>query len=176
MLHHQSQPLYRDTAKIGYMSLAYFAGGCFWGIEAAFQQVSGVTHTRVGYMGGNQLEPTYQDVCSDITGHAETVALEYDESVVSYRDLLDIFFAHHNPTELGRQGPDIGSQYRSVIFYTTNEQKTQAEDYILELEKSGRYSDPVVTAVIPAPEFWPAEEYHQSYFLKMGHRYSRGLE
>jgi len=112
------------------MEVAFFAGGCFWGIEAAFQQIPGIKSTRVGYMGGHTNEPTYQHVCSDKTGHAETVAIEFDETIVSYQSLLKHFFSMHNPTEIDRQGPDIGSQYRSVVFYTTNEQKEQAEKFI----------------------------------------------
>lgn len=157
------------------MTIAFFAGGCFWGVEAAFQNKTGVNHTSVGYMGGTTSEPTYQDVCSDTTGHAETVAVDYDEKKIHYKQLLDIFFIHHNPTELNRQGPDIGSQYRSVIFYINDEQKKEAESYIQELKKSGRFSEPIVTQVISAPQFWPAEEYHQSYYLKLGQRYAPGL-
>lgn len=157
------------------MAIAFFAGGCFWGIEAGFQRLPGVLTTRVGYMGGHTEKPTYQDVCSDTTGHAETVAIEYDEAVISYRRLLGVYFSLHNPTEINRQGPDIGSQYRSVIFYTTQEQKDEAERYIREMNESGRYSAPITTEVVPASTFWPAEEYHQSYFLKMGQRYGPGL-
>jgi peptide-methionine (S)-S-oxide reductase len=158
-----------------YMTGAFFAGGCFWGVEAVFQQINGVTNTRVGYMGGTKPEPTYQDVCSDISGHAETVALEYDEKQVSYRQLLDSFFSMHDPTEGDRQGPDIGSQYRSIIFYTTGEQQKEAEQYILDLQKSGRFQLPITTHILPASEFWPAEEYHQSYYLKIGQRYGTGM-
>lgn len=157
------------------MAIAFFAGGCFWGIEAGFQRLPGVLTTRVGYMGGHTEKPTYQDVCSDTTGHAETVAIEYDEAVISYRRLLGVFFSLHNPTEINRQGPDIGSQYRSVIFYTTQKQKEEAEHCIREMNESGRYAAPIATEVVPASTFWPAEEYHQSYFLKMGQRYGPGL-
>lgn len=157
------------------MAIAFFAGGCFWGIEAGFQRLPGVLTTRVGYMGGHTEKPTYQDVCSNTTGHAETVAIEYNEAVISYRRLLGVFFSLHNPTEINRQGPDIGSQYRSVIFYTTQEQKEEAESCIREMNESGRYSAPIATEVVPASTFWPAEEYHQSYFLKMGQRYGPGL-
>jgi peptide-methionine (S)-S-oxide reductase len=157
------------------MAIAFFAGGCFWGIEAGFQRLPGVLTTRVGYMGGHTEKPTYQDVCSDTTGHAETVAIEYDEAVISYRRLLGVFFSLHNPTEINRQGPDIGSQYRSVIFYTTQEQKEEAEHCIRGMNESGRYAAPIATEVVPASTFWPAEEYHQSYFLKMGQRYGPGL-
>ncbi|HOJ97502.1 MAG TPA: peptide-methionine (S)-S-oxide reductase MsrA [Methanospirillum sp.] len=157
------------------MAIAFFAGGCFWGIEAGFQRLPGVLSTRVGYMGGHTNDPTYQDVCSDTTGHAETVAIEYDEAVLSYRRLLEVFFSLHNPTEINRQGPDIGSQYRSVIFYTTQEQKDEAERFIRELNDSGRYAATIATEIVPASPFWPAEEYHQSYYLKMGQRYGPGL-
>lgn len=157
------------------MEVAFFAGGCFWGIEAAFQQIPGIKSTRVGYMGGHTNEPTYQDVCSDKTGHAETVAIEFDETIVSYQSLLKQFFSMHNPTERDRQGPDIGSQYRSVVFYTTNEQKEQAEKFIADINQSDRYNVPVATEVVPASTFWPAEDYHQSYFMKIGRRYGRSL-
>lgn len=157
------------------MEVAFFAGGCFWGIEAAFQQIPGIKSTRVGYMGGHTNEPTYQDVCSDKTGHAETVAIEFDETIVSYQSLLKHFFSMHNPTEIDRQGPDIGSQYRSVVFYTTNEQKEQAEKFIADINLSDQYSVPVATEVVPASTFWPAEDYHQSYFMKIGQCYGRSL-
>lgn len=153
------------------MGVAFFAGGCFWGIEAGFQKVPGVIATRAGYMGGHTNEPTYQDVCSDTTGHAETVALEFDDAAISYRKLLEIFFSLHNPTEINRQGPDTGTQYRSVIFYTTPEQEIEAKQYIDQLNKSGRYNAPIATEVAKASVFWPAEDCHQSYFLKMGQRY-----
>jgi peptide-methionine (S)-S-oxide reductase len=157
------------------MEVAFFAGGCFWGIEAAFQQIPGIKSTRVGYMGVHTNEPTYQDVCSYKTGQAETVAIEFDETIVSYQSLLKHFFSMHNPTEIDRQGPDIGSQYRSVAFYTTNEQKEQAEKFIADINLSDRYNVPVATEVIPASTFWPAEDYHQSYFMKIGQRYGRSL-
>ncbi len=154
------------------MVIATFAAGCFWGVEAAFQQVPGVLATRVGYTGGSMPDPTYPDVCSDKTGHAEAVQLEYDPDQVSYRQLLEVFFQFHNPTELNRQGPDEGTQYRSVIFYGSETEREQATRMIEEIDASGKYSSPVVTAVVPAAEFWPAEEYHQSYYLKIGRRYS----
>lgn len=156
------------------MAFAFFAGGCFWGMEAVFQQIPGVIRTQVGYMGGTTQDPTYQEVCSDSTGHAETVAIEFDDTKIQYHQLLDIFFSNHNPTELNRQGPDIGTQYRSVIFYTTDEQKNIAEKFIRDLEKSDLYEKKIVTQVRPAPEFWPAEEYHQSYFQKIAQRYGPG--
>lgn len=156
------------------METAYFAGGCFWGVEAALQQIPGIKETSVGYMGGDFESPTYQDVCTGTTGHAETVGVLYDESVVTYPHLLEIFFTIHDPTQLNRQGVDIGSQYRSVIFYTTPEQNAVAAEMIAKLNASGVYPDPIVTAVLPAQQFWPAEEYHQSYFLKIGRRYGSG--
>ena len=157
------------------MGIAFFAGGCFWGIEAGFQKVPGVINTKVGYMGGHTQEPTYQDVCSDTTGHAETIAVEYDDAAISYRKLLEIFFALHNPIEVNRQGPDIGSQYRSAIFYATPEQKEEADKFIAEMNQSGRFHAAIATEVVPAETFWPAEEYHQSYFMKIGQRYGRSL-
>lgn len=157
------------------MGIAFFAGGCFWGIEAGFQKVPGVIDTKVGYMGGHTQEPTYQDVCTDTTGHAETIALEYDDAAISYRKLLEIFFSLHNPTEVNRQGPDVGSQYRSAIFYTSPEQKEEAEHFIAEMNQSGQYHAAIATEIVPAETFWPAEEYHQSYFMKIGQRYGRSL-
>jgi methionine-S-sulfoxide reductase len=120
-------------------------------------------------------EPSYEDVCSDTTGHAEAVRIEYDPSRVSYRELVKIFFTLHDPTQENRQGPDIGSQYRSVIFYHDEEQKREAAAVLEELEKSGRFSSGIMTALVPATEFWPAEEYHQSYYLKIGRRYGNIL-
>lgn len=153
------------------MDLATFAAGCFWGVEAAFQQVPGVIATRVGYTGGKLPNPTYQDVCSDTTGHAEAIQIEFDPDLVSYRQLLELFFSLHDPTSMDRQGPDSGSQYRSVIFYHSEQQKKEAELVIKELDHSGRYQQHVVTLVIAAGPFWQAEEEHQSYYLKMGRRY-----
>lgn len=153
------------------METATFAAGCFWGVEATFQQKPGVIQTMVGYCGGSQPEPTYQDVCSDTTGHAEAVRVVYDPELISYRELLDVFFSNHDPTQLNRQGPDDGSQYRSAIFYHSEEQRCIAERVIDELNKSGKYHRPIVTELVQAQQFWPAEEYHQSYYLKMGRRY-----
>jgi peptide-methionine (S)-S-oxide reductase len=150
------------------MAKATFAAGCFWGVEATFRQVKGVTATAVGYTGGNFPNPTYQDVCSHRTGHAEAVEVEYDPTQVTYEQLLDVFWGSHNPTTLNRQGPDVGSQYRSAIFYHTPEQKAAAEASKARLEQSGRYRSPVVTEVTPAPTFYRAEEYHQRYFEKNG--------
>ncbi|WP_319580105.1 peptide-methionine (S)-S-oxide reductase MsrA [uncultured Methanospirillum sp.] len=153
------------------MAIATVAAGCFWGVEAAFQQVAGVLVTRVGYTGGTTANPTYRDVCSDRTGHAEAVQIEYDPEQVSYRQLLEIFFRLHDPTQLNRQGPDEGTQYRSMIFYNTDEERDEAIRLIDEINRSGLHSSPVVTEVVPAETFWQAEAEHQSYFLKMGRRY-----
>ncbi len=150
------------------MEKATFAAGCFWGIEAAFRQLDGVTATTVGYSGGHFPNPTYHDVCSGGTGHAESVLGEYDPSRVSYEDLLNVFWENHDPTTLNRQGPDIGSQYRSVIFFHTPEQEAAARASKERLDRSGRFSRPIVTEIIPAAEFYSAEEYHQQYLEKRG--------
>ena len=157
------------------MMTAYFAGGCFWGVEALFQQVHGVTGTTAGYMGGTKDNPTYLEVCSDKTGHAETVLVEYDENILQYQDLLEIFFGNHNPTEYMKQGEDTGSQYRSVIFYTSPEQKETALQYIKKIDSSGKYDRPVVTEVVKAGIFWPADDCHQSYYMKIAMRYGQDL-
>jgi peptide-methionine (S)-S-oxide reductase len=149
---------------------ATFAAGCFWGVEEEFMHVPGVLETEVGYSGGHTKNPTYENVCSDTTGHAESVRLTYDPEKVSYEKLLDIFWNLHDPTTPNRQGPDVGSQYRSAIFYHTPEQKTLAERSKEALEKSGKYNDPIVTEIIPAGPFYRAEEYHQQYFHKTGRR------
>src|SRR5438309_11108845 len=145
------------------MEKATFAAGCFWGVEAVFRQIEGVTATRVGYTGGDFKNPTYKDVCSGTTGHAEAVEVEYDPSKVTYEELLEVFWENHDPTTLNRQGPDFGSQYRSVVFYHTPEQKAAAEAFKENLQRSGRFGKPVVTVIAPAPNFWRAEEYHQRY-------------
>jgi peptide-methionine (S)-S-oxide reductase len=147
---------------------ATFGAGCFWGVEETFRQTKGVTSTAVGYAGGNKDNPTYEDVCSDETGHAEVVEVEFDPAQVSYDKLLNIFWSNHNPTTLNRQGPDVGRQYRSVIFFHSPEQKAAAETSKANLEKSGRHSRPVVTEIQPVPKFWRAEEYHQRYLQKRG--------
>jgi peptide-methionine (S)-S-oxide reductase len=147
---------------------ATFGAGCFWGVETTFRNVKGVTDAAVGYSGGKTENPTYQDVCSDETGHAEVVQVEFDPTVVSYRQLLEVFWANHNPTTLNRQGPDVGRQYRSVIFYHTPEQRAAAEELKAELEKGGRFRRPIVTQIEPAPAFYRAEEYHQRYLEKRG--------
>jgi len=147
---------------------AIFGAGCFWGVEAAFRRVPGVVQTAVGYMGGTQRNPTYQDVCTDQTGHAEVVQVEYDASRVSYHDLLRVFWENHDPTQMNRQGPDLGTQYRSVIFFNTPEQETAAQASKERLESGGVYKRPIVTEIRPASDFWRAEEYHQQYLEKRG--------
>ena len=150
------------------MAKATFAAGCFWGIESAFRQVKGVTDAAVGYMGGTLPNPTYQDVCTDRTGHAEVVQLDYDPQRVSYEDLLRVFFEIHDPTTLNRQGPDYGSQYRSAIFFHNPEQEAAAKAVKTELDHSGRFPRKIVTQIVPAAEFYRGEEYHQRYFEKHG--------
>jgi peptide-methionine (S)-S-oxide reductase len=147
---------------------ATFGAGCFWGVETTFRNVKGVTDAAVGYAGGTTENPTYEDVCSDQTGHAEVVQVEFDPAIVSYRELLEVFWANHNPTTLNRQGPDVGTQYRSVIFYHTPEQRATAEESKAALEQSGRFRRPIVTKIEPAPTFYRAEEYHQRYLEKRG--------
>lgn len=146
--------------------LATFAAGCFWGVENKFRQLEGVFSTRVGYSGGDVKNPTYRLVCTDKTGHAESVEIMYDPSVISYQELLDYFFELHDPTQLNRQGPDVGSQYRSVVFYYNESQRETALHKITELEAAGRYRKPIVTQVVPAEEFYEAETYHQHYYEK----------
>ena len=150
------------------MEKATFGAGCFWGVEAAFQEVEGVVSTAVGYSGGSLRNPTYQDVCSGRTGHAEVVQVEYDPARVSYDRLLDVFWENHDPTTLNRQGPDIGEQYRSAIFFHTPEQEAAAKASKARLEGSGRYRRPIVTEITPASEFWRGEDYHQRYLEKRG--------
>jgi peptide-methionine (S)-S-oxide reductase len=150
------------------METAIFAAGCFWGVEATFRQVEGVVSATVGYTGGTTTEPTYKDVCSGKTGHAEAVEVIYDPQRVAYETLLEVFWKNHDPTTLNRQGPDIGTQYRSAIFYLTPEQEAAAKVSKEQLEASGRYKRPVVTEITPASTFYRAEEYHQRYFEKHG--------
>jgi len=150
------------------MAIATFAAGCFWGVEAAFRQVPGVTGTAVGYMGGHLDQPTYKDVCTDRTGHAEVVQVEYDPGRVTYDDLLHVFWENHDPTQVNRQGPDVGTQYRSAIFFQTPEQEAAARAAKRALESSGRFRRPVATEIVPASTFWRAEEYHQQYLEKRG--------
>jgi peptide methionine sulfoxide reductase msrA/msrB len=147
---------------------ATFAAGCFWGVEATFRQIKGVKATAVGYSGGHTDGPTYADVCNDRTGHAEAVEVEYDPQAVTYDQLLKVFWENHDPTTKNRQGPDFGTQYRSVIFYHTPEQKAAAEASKAALAKSGKYSREIVTEIVPAAKFWKAEDYHQQYLEKRG--------
>ena len=149
------------------IELATFGAGCFWGVEARFRELNGVLEATSGYMGG-QPNPSYEQVCSGTSGHAEVVQVQYDASLASYESLLKLFFEMHNPTTLNRQGPDIGSQYRSVVFYHSPEQKEAAHQAILALDQSGRWPQPVVTRLEDAMPFWPAEEYHQRYLEKHG--------
>lgn len=153
------------------MAKAYFAAGCFWGVESAFRQVKGVTGTAVGYQGGKTQRPSYEQVCSSGTGHAETVAVDYDPAQVGYEQLLDVFWECHDPTQVNRQGPDVGTQYRSAIFTTTPEEAAAAQASKERLEREGRYRRPIATRIEPAPEFWMAEDYHQQYFEKRGLRH-----
>jgi peptide-methionine (S)-S-oxide reductase len=150
------------------MEEATFGAGCFWGVEAAFGHLSGVQSTAVGYLGGDFENPTYQQVCSGQTGHAEVVRVEYDPAQVSYDDLLDLFWRIHDPTTENRQGPDIGNQYRSAIFFHTPEQQAAAQASRAQVETSGRYPNPIVTEITPVSEFSMAEDYHQQYFGKRG--------
>ena len=147
---------------------AIFAAGCFWGVEDLFRQIPGVLDTAVGYTGGSTLHPTYKQVCTDATGHAEAVRVTYDPSQVSYADLVKLFFANHDPTQVNRQGPDSGTQYRTGIFYLTDEQKAVAEKVKAELAASGRYKRPIATEITKASTFWMAEDYHQQYDEKNG--------
>ena len=150
------------------MEKAIFAAGCFWGVEAAFRQVNGVKSTQVGYTGGSVKNPSYELVCAGRTGHAEAVEVTYDPSEVSYQQLLDVFWENHDPTTLNRQGPDIGAQYRSGIFFLTPEQEQTARASKEELQRSGKFRREIVTEITPASEFYRAEEYHQQYFEKRG--------
>ncbi len=147
---------------------ATFAAGCFWGVEASFAKVPGVVSTTVGYAGGHGDHPSYEDVCTGRTGHAEVVQLEYDPARVSYEALLEVFWSCHDPTTLNRQGPDVGTQYRSAIFHHTPQQAAAAALSKEKLEQSGVYRAPIVTAITPAGTFWPAEEYHQRYYEQHG--------
>src|SRR5436190_1805865 len=145
------------------MTKATFAAGCFWGVEATFRAIPGVLDVQVGYTGGHTPNPTYHDVCSDTTGHAEAVEVDYDPARVAYEQLLDVFWENHDPTTPNRQGPDVGSQYRSAIFYHDEEQRATAEASKARLDASGRYRRPIVTQIVPAVPFHRAEEYHQQY-------------
>ncbi|MEJ7760634.1 MAG: peptide-methionine (S)-S-oxide reductase MsrA [Gemmatimonadaceae bacterium] len=149
-------------------SKATFGAGCFWGVEAAFRQLPGVLSTSVGYLGGTMTNPTYRDVCSGRTGHAEVVQVTYDSESITYDDLLTVFWDNHNPTTMNRQGPDIGTQYRSAIFYHDDEQKATAISSKDERDRSGRLGKPIVTEITAATEYYEAEDYHQQYLEKRG--------
>jgi peptide-methionine (S)-S-oxide reductase len=150
------------------MERAIFGAGCFWGVEATFRRIEGVTSTAVGYLGGSLESPSYEQVCTDRTGHAEVVEVEFDPEVVSYQELLEVFWACHDPTTLNRQGPDVGSQYRSAIFFHSPEQEAAAIESREKCQASGRFRAPIVTEISPASRFWKAEEYHQRYLEKRG--------
>ncbi|MFY9556244.1 MAG: peptide-methionine (S)-S-oxide reductase MsrA [Blastocatellia bacterium] len=150
------------------MEIATFGAGCFWGVEAVFREVVGVVSTRVGYAGGSFDNPNYQDVCSGRTGHAESVEVSYDPPKVSYDQLLDVFWESHDPTTLNRQGPDVGSQYRSVIFFHNSAQESAASASKQRRQLSGKHSREIVTEIAPASQFWEAEDYHQQYLEKRG--------
>ncbi len=152
---------------------ATFGAGCFWGVEDAFRKLEGVVETQVGYSGGNFDHPSYQDVCSGVTGHAEVVEVTFNPEIITYNYLLEVFWNIHNPTTLNRQGPDIGDQYRSVIFYHNSHQEKLALESKQKLEESGRYPRKIVTDILPVSTFWRAEEYHQQYFDKTGQRSCR---
>ena len=159
-----------DQGKEAEYETATFAAGCFWGVESIFKRVEGVVETVVGYTGGSTPDPNYRQVCTGLTGHAEAVQIKFDPKVVSYQQLLSLFWRMHDPTTLDRQGPDVGSQYRSAIFYHSPEQKTAAERSKQEFDRSGVYAGKAVTQIVPASTFYPAEEYHQDYFEKQGGR------
>ena|SRR5438874_290845 len=152
----------------GTIETATFGAGCFWGLEAAFRQIRGVKATAVGFMGGTVDKPTYEDVCYRDTGHAEVVQVEFDPELVSYAQMLDVFWQNHDPTTLNRQGPDVGEQYRSVVFYHAPEQQEAAIASKEQLERDGRYRRPIVTQIVPAMTFYKAEDYHQQYLEKRG--------
>jgi len=147
---------------------ATFGAGCFWHVEDLLNKTKGVKSTAVGYIGGQLQNPTYEEVCTDKTGHAEAVEVEYDPDEISFEDLLNVFWTNHNPTTLNRQGPDVGIQYRSAIFYHDETQKEIAEKSKQELDQTGKFDNPIVTEIISAPTFYKAEEYHQKYFKKHG--------
>jgi peptide-methionine (S)-S-oxide reductase len=155
------------------MQKATFAAGCFWGVEAAFRKVDGVVDATVGYTGGETLNPSYEDVCRGRTGHAEAVEVQFDPERVSYDELLDIFWALHDPTTMNRQGPDVGTQYRSAIFFHDAEQEAAATASKARLEQAGSFRKPIVTEIVPAGTFYRAEDYHQQYFGKAPRRFGR---
>ena len=149
---------------------ATFGAGCFWGVEASFRELAGVQEAAVGYEGGKTQNPTYNDVCTDLTGHAEVVELTFDPTKVSYESLLEAFFQLHDPTTLNRQGPDTGAQYRSVVFFHSPEQEKVAKEFKAKLAAEGKFKRPIVTQIVPAQTFYRAEEYHQQYLAKRGMR------
>jgi peptide-methionine (S)-S-oxide reductase len=155
--------------------IAIFGAGCFWGVESAFRALDGVVEVTVGYAGGTVDQPTYRMVCSGKSGHAEVVQVEYDPARVSFEKLLELFWQIHDPTTLNRQGPDIGTQYRSVIFYSDERERAAAEESKRRLDESGKFRRPIVTQIVPAVEFYPAEDYHQRYYEKMGIAPSCGI-
>jgi peptide-methionine (S)-S-oxide reductase len=155
--------------------IAIFGAGCFWGVESAFRALDGVVDVTVGYAGGTVDQPTYRMVCSGKSGHAEVVQVEYDPARVSFEKLLELFWQIHDPTTLNRQGPDIGTQYRSVIFYSDERERAAAEESKRRLDESGKFRRPIVTQIVPAAEFYPAEDYHQRYYEKMGIAPSCGI-
>lgn len=157
-----------EGSREGVLEKAVFAAGCFWGVEEAFRGIPGVASTEVGYTGGNRAYPSYEQVCSGRTGHAEALKVEFDSSVVSYNELLDVFWSIHDPTALNRQGPDVGTQYRSAIFYLNRAQRDTAICFREKLDRAGKYPKPIVTEITQASEFYPAEEYHQKYYMKRG--------
>jgi peptide-methionine (S)-S-oxide reductase len=150
------------------MEKATFGAGCFWGVEESFRQLPGVAETEVGYLGGHTNDPSYKDVCTDETGHAEVVQVTYDPAKISYEQLLDVFWSAHDPTTLNRQGPDVGTQYRSAIFFHSPEQERMARASKEKAQASGKFRRPVVTEITPASTFYRAEEYHQKYLAKRG--------
>jgi peptide-methionine (S)-S-oxide reductase len=152
------QNTYTETATVG--------AGCFWGVEEVFRKIPGVVKTSVGYSGGTHSNPTYRLVCTGVTGHAEAVQIEFDPEELPYANLLDIFWNTHDPTTLNRQGPDVGTQYRSVVFYHTENQRLVALSKKQEIQESGKYTSPIVTEIVPYQKFYRAEEYHQNYYCK----------
>ena len=152
------------------MASATFGAGCFWGVEMAFRKLEGVTGTAVGYAGGTKANPSYEEVCTGATGHAEVVRVEYDPERVTYDELLDLFWQVHDPTQVDRQGPDVGTQYRSAIFVHDEEQEAAAQASKAALEQSGQLRKPIATEIVPAGDFWMAEDYHQQYFEKAARR------